>query len=768
MVFGISMSSFFGTSGEFRIEGKHGVVVARYVQTRIRAAADGNWDSILTQYMKPWREVFSTEKMSFDELLQRDLDDARVANELIPYLMGAESSKYPVFPPILAVLTPKTAGSDGIESYYPKPSDIERGRKYGDVFEYSDLWVDGQQTPIAKIDYNPHKSAFVIVDGQHRAMALLALYRQLGGSSQWGANPYASYYSHLKPTPSQISHIQLPVCVLYFPELYEGSEETRQTDSDLIGVCRQIFLDVNKQAKKVSRARELLLDDTSFPPILMRRVLTELKRQDDGLEKSRIYAFDYGRDEASDSDRVVVVNQTEYSSSHALHIIMGSLCFANPDTLPLNSSTDVTDGRHRRNSGRPAQLLCGLELSPRFKQNISVKNAALVGKDERELIVQSLFELWKPVVPAMFNELRPYRSHNKALYLIRKELSTANAIANSSLNEARSLIFDGGAGRAVFFRHSKRLEKYIESEDFSEFRSKEVIESNLEHCKSVQSALQNQESDFRRKRAYIFWGVKEGQFALDSDEFAKFIKKSDMMFAAFRTQALQLGFAMLNSSIVDYLYRDGAEASETATHEELRMVVDFSAELTLSVVNHFFSPAEDVERRSLNQGYFSESRSNVFIPNAIGLRGLYSTTKGRELNERAWRFFRYAFAEILFCQFTREIHKSILDKAHSETRTLYLKVLPKILNDLEEEREHWRSRFIDAGLSSPAFKAQKQQRRMELGVEAKTEEEIQTELNEMEDEERDKMDKLARDHLKASIGVPDDSTTILDAFTLDS
>ena len=100
MTFGIQWQRFYGTGGEFRIRtADRGEVVTRYVQTRIRAAQDGNWDSVLTALMRPWREVFTVHEISFDELLQRDLDDNRVANQLIPYLMGTETSRYPVFPP---------------------------------------------------------------------------------------------------------------------------------------------------------------------------------------------------------------------------------------------------------------------------------------------------------------------------------------------------------------------------------------------------------------------------------------------------------------------------------------------------------------------------------------------------------------------------------------------------------------------------------------------------------------------------------------------
>jgi hypothetical protein len=362
MSFGIQWQSFYGTFGQFRINTpKRGEVTANYVQTRIRAAKDGQWDSILTQYMRPWREVFAVERMTFDELLQRDLDDARVANDLVPYLMGTETSKYPVFPPILAVLAPsgKEGERGGIERFYTAPKPSVTGQQFGDVFDAGPMKLNGEDSPIHQVKFNPQRSTFVIVDGQHRAMALLALFRQLGGSKDWNADPHATYYSHLKPKIEQIAHIQLPVCVLYFPGIFEGSDEYTRNESDLVAVCRQLFLDVNKQARRVSVARERLLDDSSFPPMLMRSVLSKLRSAPATPEAAKIYSFDYGRDDGSDQDRNVVTAATEYSSSHTLFVAMGALCFGNVDAFDLASTTDITDGRNRRNSTRPIRLLDG-------------------------------------------------------------------------------------------------------------------------------------------------------------------------------------------------------------------------------------------------------------------------------------------------------------------------------------------------------------------------------------------------------------------------
>ena len=47
------------------------------------------------------REVFEYETLDFDEIMQRDIDDARVSAELIPYLLDEKSvDLIKLFPPI--------------------------------------------------------------------------------------------------------------------------------------------------------------------------------------------------------------------------------------------------------------------------------------------------------------------------------------------------------------------------------------------------------------------------------------------------------------------------------------------------------------------------------------------------------------------------------------------------------------------------------------------------------------------------------------------
>ena len=97
----------YGTFGEFTIGDGPSTVRAQYILTKIKPGGKGFWECELASEMKPWREVFNVKELDFDELLQRDIDDSRVAHDLIPYLLGTSGYRAKFFPPILAVIAPQ-------------------------------------------------------------------------------------------------------------------------------------------------------------------------------------------------------------------------------------------------------------------------------------------------------------------------------------------------------------------------------------------------------------------------------------------------------------------------------------------------------------------------------------------------------------------------------------------------------------------------------------------------------------------------------------
>ena len=284
--FGVQLVSAFGSFGEMAVGAQGSRIRARYLLTKMRPGLDGDWDNELASQMVPWREVFKVEDLSFEELLQRDLDDSRVAHDLIPYLLGQTGARAPFFPPILAVIVPKKDGISGIEPLYPPRTETTAGgisEKYGELFKFEQVLcgqidksgnVKEVPSPLGRLLYNRQRSAFVIVDGQHRAMAVLALHRQL--MQGWKGSAYAAYYDHIRVTPEQVRNIALPVCIVYFPDVVEGGGWNGPT---LTAICRELFVTVNRSAKPVSASRELLLDDADLAARMMRQTLSKLKNR---------------------------------------------------------------------------------------------------------------------------------------------------------------------------------------------------------------------------------------------------------------------------------------------------------------------------------------------------------------------------------------------------------------------------------------------------------------------------------------------------------
>lgn len=92
-----------GTVGQFRTPAGR----VNYLMTKARLGAEAtDPERRLTQHLAPVREVIEAEELDFSQLLQRDLDDHRVAVSLVPYLLNPDSTGPAFFPPIVAIALP--------------------------------------------------------------------------------------------------------------------------------------------------------------------------------------------------------------------------------------------------------------------------------------------------------------------------------------------------------------------------------------------------------------------------------------------------------------------------------------------------------------------------------------------------------------------------------------------------------------------------------------------------------------------------------------
>jgi len=277
-----------GSWGEFSSpESDHRIL---YLSTTVKFSADARADDQLDaiRYLRPVREVLEVNKLKFKELLQRDIDDHRVAHQMVPYLLGSQASLGATFfPPILAIFLP----NDAMEEDKQIPLIIEKKDSFdgnhwlvnesAPLFKLSRLAdANGNvipKMPLAQLQWNSQLAKLVVIDGQHRLMAMLAIHRT--HHKEWDIAPeYKRIYEDSVGDALKLANfnrdIELPLTILTFPKLSDTKTPK------LYKAARKIFIDVNKGAKSPTQSRLILLSDTDLTNIVIRELLETIREED--------------------------------------------------------------------------------------------------------------------------------------------------------------------------------------------------------------------------------------------------------------------------------------------------------------------------------------------------------------------------------------------------------------------------------------------------------------------------------------------------------
>ncbi|MDB9314132.1 DNA sulfur modification protein DndB [Spirulina sp. CS-785/01] len=744
--FGVQKDPIYGTYGEFSIGSKENKIRAQFLLTKMKPGSAGNWENTFASQMIPWREVFNVEELTFDELLQRDLDDSRVAHDLIPYLLGESGDSARFFPPILAVLVPKKHEKTGIQPYYPTPTQEGKTKlNFGNLFEFEKAIVEGEVSPLGVIKYNRHQAAFMIVDGQHRAMAILALHRQI--NQTWKGNRYATFYQHLKLQEDQIKHIELPICVVFFPDLHETNQTVQDQGIDLKSVCREIFLVVNKSAKSVSQSRELLLDDEDLAARMMRETLSKLKdRGEDKASLARIYSFAFGDNDASKQE--VVVGQLEYTSAVALHKMHCAAVFGVRDAFEFNREKggDITDGRRIQNSKRPVTLLRGTALED--WPSLARRSGKTHSPQDIQDAVHLLAQMTDAVLFPLFDRFRPFAVHNAEMRALRTRLQDPDMMANPTQQKCFSLLFEGSGVRTVFESHLERLKKRKKAAQEEGTAISDYTNNQLKDAKGIESAWHRHREDLKKSRAARLFYIDPERFFENPDnheDWSKLLHQANSVYDTVSTQAFQLGYLMAVHSVVELMVYD-----ETPYEQRLGMV-QFVANLFIDALNAYFSSSSAKEHRSYT-GLVKESRANVFNRKALGLRGLLMQSVA-ELNEKQWVFFRYAVLEMVHCKHTyRTVQEQLEQASDLAIAQRYREVLPNLIGHLLTLRKNYIEAAQQKALESADFKQEVQVLQAKLQGAGKLDTEITEAVNAKQEEKRATVQQQCRENIQASLG----------------
>lgn len=219
------------------------------------------------------------EKIDFELLMQRDIDEERVRLEIEPYL-NPDTSKFTAteirarsvfFPPLLAAIVPskgKTMDAFYTDEQITPDDDNHIIREWKGLFKLTYFISDNphgyklseticvQSEPV-KLEIriakgNEYGGKLVVIDGQHRLFTLKKVYD-----------------TH----PELLENIGVPVCILFAPNATakKNNKSAPYRIPTVPEVFRHLFVDVNNTAKQVGEHFNILLSDNSIASIACRK-----------------------------------------------------------------------------------------------------------------------------------------------------------------------------------------------------------------------------------------------------------------------------------------------------------------------------------------------------------------------------------------------------------------------------------------------------------------------------------------------------------------
>lgn len=196
------------------------------------------------------------------DLFQRDVDDMRVENDIIPYFKDENKVKY--FSPITLILLPMDDSKKNIiKDIEPlEPCELSEQEKNEQVeiayekvgFYKLSKYTSGDNEAFGKLVWNDRKCFLVAIDGQHRLSAL----------KRWKREPNSSFEDW-----------RIPVVILNIFKV-----DKKKNTSNLLEMVRKTFVYINTKAERINPAREILLNDESVNSICTQEIIEISHRND--------------------------------------------------------------------------------------------------------------------------------------------------------------------------------------------------------------------------------------------------------------------------------------------------------------------------------------------------------------------------------------------------------------------------------------------------------------------------------------------------------
>ncbi|WP_375590102.1 DNA sulfur modification protein DndB [Hoeflea alexandrii] len=691
MNLGLSISSALnlelsGSVGSFSVgtgQSAQKTVEVKYFLTHVGLNFGGGANEEVLKHLSPVREIFPTAELEFDEIMQRDIDDARVSSELVPYLLDHRSRDLvKLFPPIIVVVMPVQDLDNRPANYYPtvdKESrqmsdhilEIVRSGPIGqEVFEFQQP-RQGQvlfQHDLVRLKLNTNKCKLIIVDGQHRAMALLAIYRNL--KQDWTDSmraPYKDYYEEWTPNYIRkfaLDNISLPVMFCTFPALdatYGGGYNVKMA-------ARSIFLTLNKTARQVSASRNRLLDDNDLIALVLRDTLSTIKKKD-ARSSASLRITNVELDQAHDRvkiDSPIAMTGVNHIYYFIEHILLNKrdedVNGAKPRSGKFYKRTELQSaGALERLDGRN---VLGADLSDSTTRNFYTPEAG-------EKLTEQFREKFGKFIVAAFEQLQPFEVHAKSVIWLEAELQS---IANTKL---RPILFEGqGIGR-TFAAHQENLVEKLRSGEFGSEATK--IQEIADRLKSTQKLVHDFTQKLRLHRAELFLDQVSDKRALRIEDGAYNPKLLDFINDLYDNVITTVAF---QSALIAGFFGEVERCNlKRSTDGQPTIDVQAAFDGYIKELNAFFSPSRSGDMRRLIEVFSGapagEIRDWKVAPSPATFRRV--VFRG-EMQPDQWPKYKYLLLEIWRAEGTdlakslrmerekcrRQIFNSLLDEYRKE------------------------------------------------------------------------------------------------------
>jgi DNA-sulfur modification-associated len=674
-----------GTYGDFVAPGT--AVPVSYVLTYASLADLGTGNTRLTRDLLPVRELFDVGDLDFNELLQRDIDDHRVATEIIPYLLKpGVTARF--FPPIIAVLVP-SAGKRILDLYpacvtsrktHPQAETHEVVRdSYGHCLEFERLRANGTYSRTATLRYNPDRSRLVVIDGQHRAMAMLAIRRTISGD--WGdrGRDFKHFYEELaselndSKLQEKLNNVELPVCICFFPTVVDDGTPKQSTT---VQACRKLFLDVNKQAKKPTKARTLLLDDLDITSVLTRAILTRVRANagQGAVGGVRIdldsFEYDSPRDAPQPKRELAIVTVEMLREMVYWSTFGGDHFYTDLRRKPAGRLPKAQRERFL------AQLRVAEEVSSKEQgtwgfQNIETElELDSVPTPAHARLADLYMGVWGNTVIRILANLHPFRSHVSAV----AEVRDAHRGESGHAGLAWRALFDG---QGIYWT----LERYT----LHRRRRRRELVKQLGKAASLPEVMTEHAyativdkwipKEFKQSRARLFWMTKQ----CDDEQ----VRSLDRSFAVWRTMAFQVGVLMAFAYLKEKCALDQPQAFNAAV------------DIWIEAWNEVFT-ANSGRLQAFDRGDRDETTGAEGEEAGEGIQtekkaggkkradGLMRFFVGR-LQSVDWYWFRYFTFEYLAAAKRDFMGKALAREAAEESRWFYISSLEENIRKQQKQ-----------------------------------------------------------------------------------